>query len=633
MGRKKVIVIVIFIVNFSYLCNNKPYHPMKKPLFLLLLALINLVPGTRAASVATTTPDYMLGGFPIVNFAMAAQVDSDGTLYGSILRNTGRLGGWLENVGALNVSVITANGDHPLSTFQKKDINRSFPIVSATYRDSHILHSTLTIETFCPLVAHNGNDTALPVILLQVDVKATHDEVFSLHFVPDVHEGQDLTLTTDQPDIAPTAQALDIPLQLKAGECRRLRIVISHLDDTWVAAQRFADEQALAQYALAHWDHLAAGTRLFNDALPYTGDSRIDPYLPCYLLPALILTRLSAQGDVLTMGYCELNQRDSFWTTWLHLFLYPDLEWTMIQESYAAMRPSGKIPTCILPTIERWDDLDINLFLLLRTARYYAVWQNRSDLMTLWPQMCRCMDWVISRDNSHRGLPEQVSFWCDWKDVPYMQDRRYSPFVAMLYLAALDQMQKIAAICGDDERCRHYAEVYQQAYEFTNRSTDEGGLWNGSFYAQIQKDGTVSNLLTQDQMVGVLYGVIPHERAEAIIQALNTHALTPYGICNMWPYIPSVTDPEGTYHNGGMWPWMSFMDCWARIEAGHRDEAIDLMQRVFRADIDDSGDAVPNEHINTLTGENLGFPIQGWNANLIGLLYFAFRYPTLPFHL
>lgn len=607
---------------------------MKKSISLSIIALLfHIFTGIQAAEVSTTTPEYMMGGFPLANFAMAAQVGDDGDLYGTILCNTGKLGGWLQNTGRLSVSVSTEKGEYPLYTFKQKSVDSTFPIVSATYRDLKKLQSTISIQTFCPLAAHNTEDTALPVLLLQVDIKATRDESFSLHLIHSAYEGHVLTLAADQPGVQPTKDTLAIPLTLHRDETRRVRIVISHFDSTWISANRFSDDTALTQYALAHWDRLAAGTRQFNESLPYTGDSRIDPYLPSYLLPALILTRLNSHGEALTMGYCEFNQRDSFWTTWLHLLLYPELERQMIKESYDAMRPSGKVPTCILPTIERWDDLDINLFLLLRTARYYAVWQDQEFLHSLWPQMCRCMDWVISRDISHRGLPEQVSFWCDWKDVPYMQDRRYSPFVAMLYLASLDQMQKVALICGDEERSHHYGEIYKHAYEFTNRSTSDGGLWNGSYYAQIWKDGTVSPLLTQDQMVGALYGVIPSERVESIIHALDSQALTPYGVCNMWPYIPNVSDPEATYHNGGMWPWMSFMDCWARIEAGHRDEAIDLMQRVFHADIDASGDRVPNEHINTQTGENLGFPIQGWNADLIGLLYFAFRYPTLRFRL
>lgn len=243
------------------------------------------------------------------------------------------------------------------------------------------------------------------------------------------------------------------------------------------------------------------------------------------------------------------------------------------------------------------------------------------------------MDWVTSRDMEHTGIPQQVSFWGDWKDVRYMQDRKYSPFVAMLYLAALDQMQSMAEVCGDTERRQQYAKLYSQTYESVNRGTDKGGMWNGSYYDQVWKDGSTRGLLCQDQMVGVLYDVIPRERAYSIVEALNKYALTPYGICNQYPYLPDVEYPEATYHNGAMWPWVSFMDCWARFRLGRSNEAIDLLQRVFRADIEDSGDFVPNEDINTLTGENLGFTVQGWNANLFGLMYFGLLHPDLDYKL
>ncbi|MDR1594905.1 MAG: hypothetical protein LBS43_10565, partial [Prevotellaceae bacterium] len=53
------------------------------------------------------------------------------------------------------------------------------------------------------------------------------------------------------------------------------------------------------------------------------------------------------------------------------------------------------------------------------------------------------------------------------------------------------------------------------------------------------------------------------------------------------------------------------------------DEAIDLVKKVAKADLVESGDWSPNEHINSLTGENLGFQLQGWNAGLFGLVYFG----------
>ena len=614
-----------------YFCGNnnrlmKRFHR----LFMLLAALV-VCSSSLFGQQATSVPSEMIGGFPIANFALSAQVPADGSLYGHIWANTGRLGGWLNDQGTLTVTLSKDGNSFSLSDFSNADVQRNFPVVRSHYKDKKLLRSRIGIETFCPIEAQDAQQTALPVIMLQVTVNGMAEEEFSLTLAP--QQAGNLAVFSASGEAAAADGRLTVSVSVRKGEQKVLRFAIVHYDASWVSALRFTDARQLADYVLPRYDVLLQSTSAFRDALPKSGDERVDACLPYYLLPALVLTRLNSQGDALTMGYCELNQRDSFWTSWMHLVQFKELEWTMIEESYAAMRPSGKIPTCILPEIERWDDLDINLFLILRTARYYAFHHDAARLRKVWPMACRVMDWVMTRDLEHIGIPQQVSFWCDWKDVHYMENRKYSPFVAMLYLAALDQMTKMADVCGDSERRDYYAAAYSASYERINRSTADGGLWNGRYYAQIWQDGAAKEMLCQDQMVGVMYGVIPAERAESIVSALNEHALTPYGVCNAWPYLAGVEYPEATYHNGAVWPWLSFMDCWARVQMGRKDEAIDIMQRIFRADIVDSGDCVPNEHINSLTGENLGFPVQGWNACLFGLIYFAMQHPEISYKL
>ena len=73
------------------------------------------------------------------------------------------------------------------------------------------------------------------------------------------------------------------------------------------------------------------------------------------------------------------------------------------------------------------------------------------------------------------------------------------------------------------------------------------------------------------------------------------------------------------------------MDDWARIKSGRKAEAFDLIKRVGRTDLVDSGDWSPNEHINSRTGENLGFMLQGWNSNLFGLVYYGILHPGVVF--
>lgn len=185
-------------------------------------------------------------------------------------------------------------------------------------------------------------------------------------------------------------------------------------------------------------------------------------------------------------------------------------------------------------------------------------------------------------------------------------------------------MVYLAEECGDLAGGNNYRVAYQKGYETVNKDVKEGGLWNGNYYCQIWKDGSVNDRILQDQTIGILFDVVPRERALRIIETLNTKSMTPYGVAETFPYYDdSFGYPSATYHNGGVWPWVSFMDCWARINMGRQEEAIDIIKKVGRADLVNSGDWSPNEHINSLTGENLGFHIQGWNAGLFGLVYFG----------
>ena len=54
------------------------------------------------------------------------------------------------------------------------------------------------------------------------------------------------------------------------------------------------------------------------------------------------------------------------------------------------------------------------------------------------------MNWLISRDTDKIGLPAQVSFWGDWKDVKGIEGRKYSPFTCLIYLSALKEMVYLA---------------------------------------------------------------------------------------------------------------------------------------------------------------------------------------------
>lgn len=615
---------------------------MTRILRIYMTALVSMLCFTLRAQVKPAA-----GGYPIANFALTVNVSEQGDMYGQVLQNVGKLGGWLLDRGPVRVELEKDGKKETLSQFKDKDIRRVFPFVEAEYAKSSHISSNIKLKTFCPLAVNDAETSSLPVLMLEMECTnpTRKEETFTIVVKPgneicgqmsSDNEGKRSVASNGSFAVAAdvdaewSGNAFRVPVTLEGKEMKTVRIAISLYDSDWISARSFASAGEVVEHACSVWDILETKTEEFSQAIPETGIEDVDTYLRWYMVPAISLTRYNKKGEILTMGYMELNPRDSYWTTWVHLLLYKDAERKMIEECLAAVSPAGKMPTTILPVIEREDDLDINAFLILRAARFYQLYHEKDKLLSYWPVLKKAMDWLISRDTKGKGLPRQVSFWGDWKDVKGVEDREYSPFSALVYLAALKKMMYMGEECGDSVAIEKYEEAYRKGYDILNKPVEEGGMWNGRYYCQLWKDGSVNDKLLEDQTIGILFDVVPRDKGLKIIESLNEMSLTPYGVAETFPYYPKEfgLDPA-TYHNGAVWPWVNFMDCWARIRLGQKDDAIDIIKRVGRADIIASGDWSANEHINSLTGENLGFHIQGWSAALFGTVYFGLVNPDI----
>ena len=625
-----------------YMNTNCGNNKMTRNLRIYMAALVSMLCFTLRAQVKPAA-----GGYPIANFALTVNVSEQGDMYGQVLQNVGKLGGWLLDRGPVRVELEKDGKKETLSQFKDKDIRRVFPFVEAEYAKSSHISSNIKLKTFCPLAVNDAETSSLPVLMLEMECTnpTRKEETFTIVVKPgneicgqmsSDNEGKRSVASNGSFAVAAdvdaewSGNAFRVPVTLKGKEMKTVRIAISLYDSDWISARSFASAGEVVEHACSVWDILETKTEEFSQAIPETGIEDVDTYLRWYMVPAISLTRYNKKGEILTMGYMELNPRDSYWTTWVHLLLYKDAERKMIEECLAAVSPAGKMPTTILPVIEREDDLDINAFLILRAARFYQLYHEKDKLLSYWPVLKKAMDWLISRDTKGKGLPRQVSFWGDWKDVKGVEDREYSPFSALVYLAALKKMMYMGEECGDSVAIEKYEEAYRKGYDIVNKPVEEGGIWNGRYYCQLWKNGSVNDKLLEDQTIGILFDVVPRDKALKIIESLNEMSLTPYGVAETFPYYPKEfgLDPA-TYHNGAVWPWVNFMDCWARIRLGQKDDAIDIIKRVGRADIIASGDWSANEHINSLTGENLGFHIQGWSAALFGTVYFGLVNPDI----
>lgn len=358
-------------------------------------------------------------------------------------------------------------------------------------------------------------------------------------------------------------------------------------------------------------------------SLPRIGNPVIDRYLRWYSQAAVLLTKSDITGRVITMGYCELNQRDSFWTSYVHLSFWPTLEQAMLRESCLWQRQDGKIPTTILPKYERKTDIDINEYFCLRIARYFDYYRDWHFLRECWPHFTKAVDFLFLLDRDGDGVPEQappddpMCFWADWKDVRGITGRKLAPHFALLWLAVLQTGIKLAHFLKDRQIESRYHQAYQQAAETINRPVEDGGLWSGDHYTEQWYDGRNVPQVLQDQTVGLAFGVVSRERAASIYRALACGE-TAAGIPETYPFREEMEYPPGDYHNGGIWPYLTFCDCLGRYRYGNWQDAERLIQNIGKYDLELPGDWAPNEYLNGITLKNCGFEIQGWSAALFG---------------
>lgn len=294
----------------------------------------------------------------------------------------------------------------------------------------------------------------------------------------------------------------------------------------------------------------------------------------------------------------------------------------MIEESASFQKENGKIPTTILPLIERHDDLDINAYFVLRVWRYVYYHNDIEFGKRLLPNIQSALDWLINRDSEGFGLPKQGSFGGDWKDVDGVSNRTYSPYTAMVYLAALKKTIDFAKRTGSKIPVKKYEEAFKRGYATLNNSQKKGGMWTGHYYTQLWKDSRKCDKVLQDQTIGIQLGVVDEKKAKKIIKTLETHNTTPFGVAETFPYYnEGFHSKPGDYHNGGVWPHLSFIDAWGRLRVGEKESALKLIKSVCEADL--SKDFTPNERLHSITGENRGMSLQGWNANYFGLVFFG----------
>jgi len=587
------------------------------------------------------------GGYVVGNFGIAAQISEFEGLATHIKVNPPRLGEWLQDFANGKFRIEHENGASARQVqLHLIEVSRLYPEYRATFAAEGRL--TAEVDIFAPLSLTSSIDF-LPVLIARITLKAdspwkgrvgctltpktlpsARAETLKSGMLAGLMDGSAFLGLAGVPfqntTLEETANDLTVATSIRIlpGAEQTLTFVLGSFDTNGYYAKEYSTAAQLLTAVAAQVTRLETQLGEFTASLPVTGDTAIDSYLRWYTSSGILLTKGVRTGEVLTMGYRELNQRDSFWSSGIHLVFWPDLERKMLMETIQGQLPSGRIPVCLLPLIDRGDELDSAEYFILRVARYYKWHRDGEFLAQAWPAVKRAIAYLVSRDFENVGVPMQTSYWADWKDVPGVEGRKYAPHFVLLWVAALKAASGLAVPAHDSQATAEYMTLERRAEEFINGPVDEGGLWNGRNYVDRWQDGRRPDYVLQDQTVGAYFDVIPPGRLKAIYRQLEASE-TEFGVRETFPYIKAF-DPkfgEGDYHNGGVWPWLNFMDAAGRYAHGYASDAERIIGKVGRADLEAEGDYQPGERMNGDTGQNLGIPIQAWNADLFSTIYFG----------
>jgi hypothetical protein len=618
-------------------------------------------------------------GYSVGNFGIAAALSDNGLEIVKSLLNPPVLGQWLESFRTAALSMAVGGR----ADFAVLDRYVVFPENLALLR-SQSSGLAARVETYSPISAelaeHESIVNFIPAIVVQVQLSNRGDQTqmvnLSYQVSPDKHNSAPILSGTfgvngtriaevhqqfgrsqiwlmAVPELMPGSPhgspftmtrvssanlSLSGSVRLESQQSRSLSFMLGVYDPRGYPARRFSSRQRLQRFLLAGTGGKATSNdtvpllstlkRQYSDfvaALPRTGDPELDVYSRWYLSAAVLLTKGISTGEVLTMGYKELNQRDSFWTTGAHLIYWPHLELKMLQESIAYQASNGQIPLTILPVINRQNNIDGNEYFILRVARYYRWYRDKGFLKEALPHVKRAIGYLIALDTEKTGLPRQQSFWADWKDVPGAEGRTYAPHFSLLWLAALKAATFLAAEASDSAYALNLRTLYDQAFERVNRDVSQGGLWDHSRYVDLWKDRRPIAYSLEDQTVGAIFGVISTERLDSIYETMNSANESPFGVRETYPYIAYFGQSygEGEYHNGGVWPYLNFADAWGRFTNGHAADAERILRKVGYNDLVRFNDFSPSEFLNGNTGVNQGFAVQAWDADFFSAIYFG----------
>ncbi len=296
-------------------------------------------------------------------------------------------------------------------------------------------------------------------------------------------------------------------------------------------AERFANAEAVANYALDHHERLTADTRLWRD-IYYDGS-----------LPYWLLDRLHSTLSYLATGTCQWWKNGRFYAyegvtccegncthVWNyahgHARLFPELSRSVREmQDFNPREHDGGFHTDTGLVGFRSNDAyaaDGQCGTILKAYREHLMSPDSAFLERNWPRIKRALEYSIGRDGNADGLIEDEQH--NTYDINY---HGANTFVGSLYLAALRAGEEMAIEMGDTAFAERARAIYESGRELTVKR-----LWNGEYFVQDvdleeyprhqYKDGCLSDHLFGQgwaHQLGLGY-IYPRENVRSALQAV-----------------------------------------------------------------------------------------------------------------
>jgi predicted glycogen debranching enzyme len=165
----------------------------------------------------------------------------------------------------------------------------------------------------------------------------------------------------------------------------------------------------------------------------------------------------------------------------------------------------------------------------------------------------------------------------DWVVTP----RRGKPVeIQALWYSALCMMEDLANRFGDEVARKRYRHMAAVAHWSFNRL-----FWNEELAClyDVVNGGPPDASIRPNQIfaVSLPHSMLPRDRAQRVVQKVEEHLLTPFGLRSLAPsdpqyrgsYAGGPTERDGAYHQGTVWPWLlgPFISAYVKVNGGSEE--------------------------------------------------------------